>query len=66
MPGASAQWPINWDQYEQGRSSPRQGSVGSSGSRVQFDESTTTGRAVAARADEEIGESSGATLRPRR
>lgn len=35
--------PINWADYEQGRSSPRQGSVGSLGSHVQFDTPSPVG-----------------------
>ena len=35
--------PINWEDYEYGRSSRRQGSVGSNGSHVRFDASPPQG-----------------------
>ena len=35
--------PINWEDYEYGRSSPRHGSVGSSGSHIRFNASPPQG-----------------------
>lgn len=43
MSTPTARKPINWEDYEYGRSSRRDGSVGSSGSRVRFDASPPQG-----------------------
>ena len=66
MPEPNANWPLNWDDYEAGRSH-RNGSEGSLGSHVQFDEAASTRHHIL-HPDEHQGQSPGAeeTLRRRR
>ena len=66
MPESSANWPLNWEDYEAGRSQ-RHGSESSLGSHVQFDEAASNRHRVP-HPDEHRGQSPRAseTLRHRR
>ena len=68
MPGPKAKNPLNWEDYERGRSSSV-GSEGSLGSHVQFDTpslSATSGRLNIPQRHDGDRESDGAYLRHRR